>query len=85
MDFKSGRVANLNEFGQKVKKADEDFMIHILNNLPQDFNVILDGLENCLMVTMNNVLTINMIHEKSNHRYKKLKTKKKKRVKKKRS
>ena len=42
------------EFGQKGNVSDEDFMIHVLNNLPKEYNVILDGLENCLMATLNN-------------------------------
>ena len=35
-------------FGQKGSKTDDDFMIHILNNLPKEYDVVLDGLENCL-------------------------------------
>ena len=52
-------------------------MIHVLNNLPEDFNVILDGLENHLMMTGDDALTINVICKKFNHWYKKTKSKKK--------
>ena len=38
-----------NEFGQKGSVSDKDFMIHDLNNLPEEYDVILDGNENCLM------------------------------------
>ena len=38
----------MNEFGQKVNVSNEDFMIHILKHLPQEYDTILDGLENCL-------------------------------------
>ena len=48
-------------------------MIHVLNNLPKECDVILNGLENCPMATGNNALTIDFIREKLNHRAKKLK------------
>ena len=46
-------------------------MIYVLNNLSKEYNVILDGLENHLMATGDNALTIDSIHEKLNYRYKK--------------
>ena len=61
----------MNEFGIKGNIANKDFMIHILNNLPKEYDVILDGLENHLMVSGENVLTINVIHKKINHQYEK--------------
>ena len=61
----------MTKFGQKGNVSDEDFMIHVLNNLPEEYNVILDGLENCLTATRENALTIDLIHEKLNHRYEK--------------
>ena len=66
----------MTKFGQKDNASDEDFMIHILNNLHEEYNVILDGLENCLTATGENALTIDSIQEKLNHRYEKIKTKK---------
>ena len=43
-------------------------MIHILNNLPKDYNMILDGLKNCLTMTGDNaLLAIDMICKKFNH------------------
>ena len=53
--------------------CDEDFMTHVLNNLSKDYNVILNGLENCLMATRDDVLTTYVIREKLNYWYKKLK------------
>ena len=50
-------------------------MIHIRNNFPKDYNVILDGLENHVTMTGDEALTIDMIHEKLNHRGEKLKVK----------
>ena len=51
-------------------------MNHVLNNLPEEYDVILDGLESCLTATGENALTINSIREKLNHRYEKIKNKK---------
>ena len=52
-------------------------MIHVLNNFPKEYDVILDGHENCLTATGDNALTIDSIREKLNHRYEKIKSKKK--------
>ena len=66
----------MTKFRQKGNVSDEDFMIHILNNLPKEYDVILNGFENCLMATRENALTIDSICKKLNHRYKKMKSKK---------
>ena len=63
----------MNEFGQKGNVSDEDFMIHVLNNLSDEYDVILDGLKNCLTLIGDDALTIDLIHEKLNHGYKKIK------------
>ena len=55
----------MNEFG-------DNFIIHVLNNLPKEYDLILDGLENHL----TDALTIDSICKKLNHRYKKIKSKK---------
>ena len=59
-------------------------MIHVLNNFPKHYDVILDGLENHLMVTGVNALTIDVILKQLNYHYKKIKDKKKEKLKKKR-
>ena len=69
-----GLQIRMTEFGQKGNVSDEDLMIHILNNLPKEDNVILDELENYLMATGENALTIDSIHEKLNHRCEKIKS-----------
>ena len=58
-------------------------MIHVLNNLPKEYNVILDGLENHLKATGDDALTIDSICKKLNLRYKQIKSKKKEKLKKK--
>ena len=52
-------------------------MIHVLNNLPKEYDVILDELENHLTATGQNAFTIDSISEELNHRYEKIKSKKK--------
>ena len=66
----------MNKLGLQGSVTDKDFIIHILNNFPKDYNVILDGLKNCLTVTGDYALTIIVIHKKFNHRYEKIKNKK---------
>ena len=59
-------------------------MVHVLNNFPEKYDVILDGLEHCLMATVDDALVIEVIREKLNHLHKKTKAKKEKKVEKKR-
>ena len=66
----------MNKFGQKGNVSDEDFMIHILNNFPEEYDVVLNGLESHLTATGDDALTINSICKKLNHGYKKVKNKK---------
>ena len=73
----------MNEFGQKGNASDEDFMIHVQNNLREEYEVTLNGLENRLMAIRENALVIDTMHKKLNHRYEKSKIKRKKNTKKK--
>ena len=59
-------------------------MIHVLNNLPHEYEVIFNGLENCLTASGDDALMMDVICKKLNHWYEKLKTKMKKKEKKKR-
>ena len=74
----------MNESRLKGSITVKDFMIHILNNLPKEYDIILDGLENHLTATGNNVLRIDMIRKKLNHWNEKIKIKKRRKSKKKR-
>ena len=49
---------SLNEFELKGSISDGDFMIDVLNNLPEKYGVILDGLENHLTSRGNDASTI---------------------------
>lgn len=57
-----------------ARMTDVDFMIHILNNLPEDYDVVLDGLESRLMLKDGdpNKLTIEDVRDKLNNRYERL-------------
>ena len=68
----------MNEFGQKGSASDKVFMIHILNNLSEEYDVILNKVENHLTATGDYALTIDSNCKKLNHRYKKLRVKKRK-------
>ena len=50
-------------------------MIHIINTLSKQYEVTLDGLENHLMLPGSEALIIEMIHEKFNLQYEKIKIK----------
>ena len=77
MGFEFGRLQIwMNKFRQKGNITDKDFMIHILNNLPEEYNVIPDGLENCLTATRDDVLAIDAICKKLNCQTEKIKSKK---------
>ena len=56
-------------------------MIHVLNNLPKDYDVILNEIENRFTVTRDNALAINVICKKLNHQYKNIKNKKRRKSK----
>ena len=65
----------MSKFGLICYFTDEDFMIHVMNNLHEEYDVIRDGLENCLTLNSDDALTIEFILEKLNHQYKKIKNK----------
>ena len=56
-------------------KWHEDFMFHILSNVPEEYDDILYGLGFCLKSSDSDVLSIEVIHEKLNNRYEKNKEK----------
>ena len=54
--------------------SERNFMVKILNNLPSEYDVILDGLENRLALKPDdeNALTVDGIREKVNNRYERI-------------
>ena len=57
----------MKKIGLKGGISDEDFMIHVLNNLLEKYDVILERLENCLTSSGDDALTKEVIRQKINH------------------
>ena len=82
MDLDSGWASNLmSKCGVKGNIKNEDLMIIILNNLPEEYDMILNGFESGLASSGPNTLTIEVISKKTNKRYEKLETKTKEKIK----
>ena len=47
-----GLQIQMNEFGLKVSNRVEDFMIHVLNDLPKEYDATLNGLEDDQVMMM---------------------------------
>ena len=47
-----GLRTDIKEINSSLAMSDYDFMVKILNNLPSEYDVILDGLENRLNMDM---------------------------------
>ena len=73
----------MNKFVHNGNVSGEDFMIHVLNNLPEGYDIILNELENPLTMPGDDALTIDSICEKLNHRYERIKSKKEEKTEKK--
>ena len=54
----------MNEFGLNGSNNDEEATIHVENNLPKEYDTILNGLENYLTLSNDNMQTIKVIREK---------------------
>ena len=63
----------MEEIGISGKLSDDNFMIHVLNNLPKKYDVVVDNLESKLCDKGNSKLTIEQIREKLNGWYEKFK------------
>ena len=61
----------IDKISVSTKMSDEDFMIHVLNNLTEDYDVVLDGMESRLMLNENdpNKLTIEDVRDKLSGRF----------------
>ena len=61
----------IDKISVSTKMSDEDFMIHVLNNLTKDYDVVLDGMESRLMLKENdpNKLSIEEVRDKLSGRY----------------
>ena len=66
----------MNEFDLKGSLSYKDFVIHILNNLLGQYDIILDELENCFTSSDVEALAIEVIWKKMNLRHEKITNKK---------
>ena len=57
----------MTKFGLKGKITGKEFMIHVLHNLPHEYDVTMNKLENSLTSYGPDTLTIEVIHEKLSH------------------
>ena len=73
----------MSEFGMKGNISNENLVVHVVNNLLEEDNIILDGLKNCLIFSGPDALIIEIISEKWNHWHKKSKTDMKEKIKRK--
>ncbi len=72
-------ITNLEALRQRMdeirlvgKMSDMELMIHILNNLPEEYDVVLDSFETCLVSTGEARLTLESLREKSNSRFERI-------------
>ena len=59
-----GTIDEIELIDATMATSDKDFLIHILNNLPKEYNVVLNGLESILDETDDKALTLEMVHKK---------------------
>ena len=65
----------MTKFRMKGIIIEKDWMIHVLNYLPKECDVISDGLENHLTSTGPDALTTELLCNKLNHWHEKIKNK----------
>ncbi len=54
------------------RMSDMEFMIHVLNNLPEEYDVVMDSLKNRLVSTGEDRLTLESLREKLNSRFERI-------------
>ncbi len=76
------RIANIETLRQIVHKiglmrrlSDMEFIIQVLNNLPEEYDVVLDSLENRLVSTREDRSTLEALREKLNSRFERIMSK----------
>ena len=60
----------MRKFREQGNINDKDYMIHVLNNCPEEYDLIFDSLENNLMTGGADTVIIGMICKKLNHQSK---------------
>ena len=59
----------MNEIGLVRGMSDMEVMIHVLNNLPEEYDVVLDSLETHIVSTGEDKLALKALQEKLNSRF----------------
>ncbi len=62
----------MDEIGLVGRMSDMEFMIHVLNILPEEYDVVLDRLETCLVSTGEYRLRLESLREKLNSRFERI-------------
>ncbi len=62
----------MDEIGLVRRMSDMEFMIRVLNNLPEEYDVVLDSLETRLVSTGEDRLTLESLREQLNSRFENL-------------
>ncbi len=62
----------MDDIGLVGRMSDMEFMIHVLNNLPEEYDVVLYSLETRLVSTGEDRLTLESLREKLNSRFERI-------------
>ena len=74
----------MTKFGLWLRITEEGFMINVLNDLPEAYDIVSNGFENRLTSSGPSALTIEIICKNLSHQFKKIKNKNEKKKQKKR-
>ena len=65
----------MDKIGLAEKMSDMEFIIHVLNNLPEEYNVVLDRLDSHLVSINEDKLTLEALWEELNSRFEQISSK----------
>ena len=65
----------MDKIGLAEKMSDMEFIIHMLNNLPEEYNVVLDRLDSHLVSINEDKLTLEALWEELNSRFEQISSK----------
>lgn len=72
ISYLEGIRAEIEAIDNTAAISEKDFMVHVINNLPKDYDVIYDGLEAKLSQTGDEALTIEKMRDKINDRFERI-------------
>ena len=68
-----GTITGIKLIDAQMAISDQDFLLHILNFFPKEYDVVLGGLESRLDETGDKALTLEMVRKKLSERYARIK------------